>query len=216
MADRSCEAVQGRQHGAQARLVDAAAKANARAADLDLDDAGVGARRWRRCRRRGRCRGDLRRRRFDRDGQQTGVEIAVAIPRATTRRCSRRHLNSRLALIPLSSAMPDTDAPGCRLRSINSRLSAGLCSRRRRLACVSCSDMVCTKSLVHTIPGTHDHAILLGLAAPRQRVLRPRLQLLSRARRSRAPVGWGHFDDSCAPHDRRVDDNSSHSDHPPP
>ena len=71
-------------------------------------------------------------------------------------RCSRRHLNSRFALMPPSRAIPDTDAPGRRLRSINSRLSAGLCSRRRRLACVDCSDMVCTEGLVHTIPGTHD------------------------------------------------------------
>ena len=38
------------------------------------------------------------------------------------RRCSRRHLNSTLALIPFSSAIPDTEAPGCRQRSTSSRL----------------------------------------------------------------------------------------------
>lgn len=77
--------------------------------------------------------------------------------------------------MPASSAMPDTDAPGCRLRSISSRLSAALCSRRRRLPCVSCSDMVCTKGLVHTIPGAHDQAIVLSSALLCQRALRPRL-----------------------------------------
>ena len=60
------------------------------------------------------------------------------------------------ALMPPSRASPDTDAPGRRLRSINSRLSAELCSRRRRLACVDCSDMLCTEGLMHTIPCTHD------------------------------------------------------------
>jgi len=79
--------------------------------------------------------------------------------------------------MPLSSAMPDTDAPGCRLRSISSRLSAALCSRRRRLACVSCSDMVCTTGLVHTIPGTHDHAIVVIWLAVRQRASRSRLRI---------------------------------------
>lgn len=177
---RSCEAAQGRQHGAQVRLVDTAAQTNTDAADLDLDDAGVGARRWHRYRRGNAAAvvcggGDAIAR-----GNRIGVDFDVAVASALDRKCWRRHLNNRLALMPLSSAMPDTEAPGCRLRSINSRFSVGLCSRRRRLACVSCSDMVCTKSLVHTVPGTHDHAILLGSAALHQRALRPHLRLKRR------------------------------------
>jgi hypothetical protein len=44
-------------------------------------------------------------------GNSTGLARGVgACP--CSRKCSRRHLNSQFALMPLSSAMPDTDAPG--------------------------------------------------------------------------------------------------------
>ena len=62
-------------------------------------------------------------------GNSVGNVIAAAsAPNA--RRCSRRQLNSRLALMPCSCASAATDAPGRRLRSTRSNFNASLCLRR--------------------------------------------------------------------------------------
>ena len=54
----------------------------------------------------------------------TGSSTAGVAAMTCLRRVSRRHLNSRLALMPASSAMADTEAPGCRLRSTSSAFNA--------------------------------------------------------------------------------------------
>jgi hypothetical protein len=48
--------------------------------------------------------------------------VGGASPAART--CSLRHLNSMLALMPLRSAIADTDAPGSKLCRTNSCLNA--------------------------------------------------------------------------------------------
>jgi hypothetical protein len=55
----------------------------------------------------------------------TGSKTVGVEPNAIDARCrSRRHLNNRLALMPLSSAMAATEAPGCILCSTSLALNA--------------------------------------------------------------------------------------------
>ena len=62
---------------------------------------------------------------------------------SATAGCERRHR--------VATTAQSRNAKHClQASSISLRLSSALWSRGRRLACVSCSDMVCTHSLVHT------------------------------------------------------------------
>ena len=65
--------------------------------------------------------------------------------------CARRHVNSRFALMPDSSAIDETPAFGSRLRATGSRLNSGLCSRRWRWALMTWLLMMCIKGLMHTV-----------------------------------------------------------------
>lgn len=81
-------------------------------------------------------------------GSNTAVRSPALDARQVTagtakRRCARRQANNRLALMPASSAMADTDTPGSRLRATNSRLNAMLWARRRRRVEIFVSAMMC-------------------------------------------------------------------------
>ena len=77
-------------------------------------------------------------------GNSTGPRGSSTAADAAACRCSRRQLNSRLALTPASWAMAATEAPGTRLRSTSTRLNASLCLRRMSLGFVTRSpSMMC-------------------------------------------------------------------------
>ena len=110
-------------------------------------------------------------------GNSNGAALpAGALASRSERRCMRRHLNNKLALMPACSASAETDAPGTNLLTTRSCLNAALCTRRLRSARVSCSDMVCTIGLVHTIVGTHAHAMVASARSRSNRAVRPRLR----------------------------------------
>ena len=84
----------------------------------------------------------------------TGSRTGAAVPPMACARackCSRRQLNSRLALTPASWAMAATDAPGARLRSISSCLNSSACRRRMSWGLLTRLSMCASIGYVHAI-----------------------------------------------------------------